>query len=584
MKPPEPKIIEECQTNNFYNKTDDFDKITAKDDANAKFEVQVNVVTAPMSKKRKFSFKHGKMSVTETSPTSVNPDNIYLEVQGKEIEVSEECLLSNSQHFSRVLEDISINNNSEYLMKNDNQETEDDDEDDNHTFSSVSFESVSTVVDFIAKRISDLDLSEANVSKLQHVARLLGVTSVEKLCKKFVKSGLTVSNCFSRFSLADSFLGWSDTSSLIQTFIEFHFSDILETNLDELCSKLNEVQLKRILSSPNLHTKSEDEVAEAILAWVGHDPEARAECLPPLMDEVQFQCLSGVKIVRKLLDDVLIHEDAHSLEILEQALEYHNLNYDDKVSYWQSQPCKPSRWPQLLVCLSYAEKILQCLDFVTGTWSVLTEKPDWVFGAELAYCDQRLFTLGGVSSRQVDVYCPESDTWSDGSYPALRRSRLSHGVGVAPSGHGGVIYTAGGSAEVGGAGHSDLEWVEPGLPSECDCTLCGPTDHIKWQLEAKKMTGPRTFAGMTVAEVGGESVVVVVGGDQDPDTRVSSVEIFNRRRGTWSQGPHTLARRDCCRLTVVDGNRSKINLIKMIFFFQITCTLLAGMTMSPIKF
>ena len=556
MKPPQPRIIEdECQANNFYNKTDDIDKIKAKDDAHANVTDEAppaSVVTAPMSKKRKFSFKHGKMSVTETSPTSVNPDNIYLEVQGKEIEVSEQCLLNNSQHFTRVLEDISINNNSEYLMKNNEQENEADNDDD-HTFSSVSFESVSTVVDFIAKRISDLDLSESNVSKLQHVARLLGVTSVEKLCKKFVKSGLTADNCFSRFSLADSFLGWSDTSSLIQTFIEFHFSQIIKTNLEEFCSKLNEHQLKRILSSPHLHTKSEDEVIEAIIAWVEHNPEARAECLSPLMDEVQFQCLSGVKVIRRLLDNAHIQEDVHSMEIFDQALEYHNLNYEDKVAYWQSQPGKPSRWPQLLICLSYAEKILQCYDFTSGTWTVLTEKPDWVFGAELAYCDQRLFTLGGVSSRQVDVYCPESDTWSDGSYPALRRPRLSHGVGVAPSGHGGVIYTAGGCAEVGGAAHSDLEWVEPGLPSECDCTLCGPTDHIQWELEKKKMTGPRTFAGMTAAEVGGESVVVVVGGDQDPDTRVSSVEIYNRRRGTWSHGPHTLTRRDCCRLAVIDG-------------------------------
>ena len=108
-----------------------------------------------------------------------------------------------------------------------------------------------------------LELTESNVSRLQHVARLLGVSSVEKLCKKFVKSGLNITNCFSRFSLADSFLGWSDTASMIQKFIEFNFSDILKNNIEEFCSKLNEVQLKRILSSCNLHVKSEDEVVEA---------------------------------------------------------------------------------------------------------------------------------------------------------------------------------------------------------------------------------------------------------------------------------------------------------------------------------
>ena len=59
----------------------------------------------------------------------------------------------------------------------------------------------------------------------------------------------------------------------------------------------------------------------------------------------------------------------------------------------------------------------------------MSEKPDWVFGAELVSCGGQLYTVGGVASRQVDRYCPESDTWSDGSFPALRRMRLAHRSG-----------------------------------------------------------------------------------------------------------------------------------------------------------
>ena len=32
----------------------------------------------------------------------------------------------------------------------------------------------------------------------------------------------------------------------------------------------------------------------------------------------------------------------------------------------------------------------------------------------------RLYTIGGVASRQVDMYEPEEDIWTDGSYPSLR--------------------------------------------------------------------------------------------------------------------------------------------------------------------
>ena len=298
-------------------------------------QVAHSIEFAPMSKKRKFSFKHGKMSVKENR--SANPDNIYLEVEGKEIEVSESCLMSNSQHFTRVLEDISANSKSEYLMHEEAEDgEEDDDRDDNEeeddTFSSVSYESVSTVIDFITKRISDLELSEVNVSQVQHVARLLGIATVEKITKKFVRIGLSLSNWSSRFSLADSFLGWSDTSRLIQTFIELHFSEILTSNLEDFGSNLNEIQLKRIIASSNLHIRSEDEVMEAVLAWVRHDPEARGQCLAPLLDELQVECLSGAESVKKLLDTDLLAADPHCVEILEQGLEYHELSTVDKVS------------------------------------------------------------------------------------------------------------------------------------------------------------------------------------------------------------------------------------------------------------
>jgi hypothetical protein len=46
-------------------------------------------------------------------------------------------------------------------------------------------------------------------------------------------------------------------------------------------------------------------------------------------------------------------------------------------------------------------------------------------------------------------YEPETDEWTNGSWPSLRRPRLAHGVCVVEGGpHGGKIFTAGGSPEV----------------------------------------------------------------------------------------------------------------------------------------
>ena len=97
--------IEECQ---------DIDHIKSPWDSKPLDNVPVPEVSAKteMIKKRKFSFRHGKMSITEES--SGDPGNIYLEVEGREIEVREDCLVSNSQHFTRVLEDISTKRSFQY--------------------------------------------------------------------------------------------------------------------------------------------------------------------------------------------------------------------------------------------------------------------------------------------------------------------------------------------------------------------------------------------------------------------------------------------------------------------------------------
>ena len=124
---------------------------------------------------------------------------------------------------------------------------------------------------------------------------------------------------------------------------------------------------------------------------------------------------------------------------------------------------------------------------------------------------------------------------------------------VAPSQHGGIIYAVGGSAEVGGSGHADLESLEPGLPAECDCSLCGPCDHLVWQLGPARLPAPRTFSAVAAAETGGEAVLLVVGGDPDPDLTTSSAMLYSRRTERWAAAPHTAARRDSCRLVTLNG-------------------------------
>ena len=60
-----------------------------------------------------------------------------------------------------------------------------------------------------------------------------------------------------------------------------------------------------------------------------------------------------------------------------------------------------------------------------------------------------------MQSKQVDQYCPESDTWKD-FFPSLRHCRVAHGVTTVDD----TIFVAGGSAKANanfGPGLTEME-------------------------------------------------------------------------------------------------------------------------------
>ena len=85
-----------------------------------------------------------------------------------------------------------------------------------------------------------------------------------------------------------------------------------------------------------------------------------------------------------------------------RARSYHELSYEDKLAHWR-QNKKPSRWPQLLAAISYAEKLIECYDFEECDWAVLTEKPGHVFGSAMC-CMQGQVMINVDSNREEKFF------------------------------------------------------------------------------------------------------------------------------------------------------------------------------------
>ena len=200
----------------------------------------------------------------------------------------------------------------------------------------------------------------------------------------------------------------------------------------------------------------EEQVLEAALEWVKYDEYEREPDLPVVMGQVQWPLIRNLRVIRETLQEPLVRGSPDCLQMIDDALKYHALSYEEKLEYWKGK-MKPTRWPKMLAALSYADKIVEAFDFDDEKWIHLTSKPTATFGAELCYLAGRLYSIGGVQTKQVDRYDVEADRWApEGYFPELTQFRVAHGAAVV----GRKIFVMGGSAKASedfGPGLDEME-------------------------------------------------------------------------------------------------------------------------------
>ncbi|GIX85994.1 kelch-like protein 2 [Caerostris extrusa] len=148
------------------------------------------------------------------------------------------------------------------------------------TFKNNAWETISvpgTSKDTLAEIVNyiytgQVSLREERVKPLIDAAELLVVPGVVKLCKQFLASNISVSNCIGRFNFATSYQ-YADLKEKALTFILANFEDVYKSN--ESFIELQIDDLVSILSSDLLNVNDEGDRVLAMLKWVEADPNTR---------------------------------------------------------------------------------------------------------------------------------------------------------------------------------------------------------------------------------------------------------------------------------------------------------------------
>lgn len=137
------------------------------------------------------------------------------------------------------------------------------------------------IIEYAYTRIVPITVD--NVESLLTAADQFNIMGIIRLCCEFLKSQLCLENCIGICRLTD-YYHCPDLREAAYVFILHHFEDIYKVSTEFL--DLSADELKHIIEKDKLNVKQEDTVFEAILKWIGHEPEKRKKHIADLLSRV----------------------------------------------------------------------------------------------------------------------------------------------------------------------------------------------------------------------------------------------------------------------------------------------------------
>ncbi|OBS76361.1 hypothetical protein A6R68_17184 [Neotoma lepida] len=294
-------------------------------------------------------------------------------------------------------------------------------------------------------------------------------------------------------------------------------------------------QLIDIISSDELNVRSEEQVFNAVMAWVKYSIQERRPQLPQVLQHVRLPLLSPKFLVGTVGSDPLIKSDEECRDLVDEAKNYLLLPQERPLMQGpRTRPRKPIRCGEVLFavggwCSGDAISSVERYDPQTNEWRMVASMSKRRCGVGVSVLDDLLYAVGGHDGssylNSVERYDPKENKWTRVASMSTRR------LGVAVAVLGGFLYAVGGSD-----GTSPLNTVERYSPQE-----------NRWHTIAPMGTR-RKHLGCAVYQ----DMIYAVGG-RDDTTELSSAERYNPRTNQWSPVVAMTSRRSGVGLAVVNG-------------------------------
>uniref|UniRef100_A0A3Q2Q8S9 Kelch-like protein 20 n=1 Tax=Fundulus heteroclitus TaxID=8078 RepID=A0A3Q2Q8S9_FUNHE len=389
---------------------------------------------------------------------------------------------------------------------------------------------------------SQVTVEEGNVQTLLPAACLLQLAEIQEACCEFLKRQLDPSNCLGIRAFADTH-SCRELLRIADKFTQHNFQEVMES---EEFMLLPANQLIDIISSDELNVRSEEQVFNAVMAWVKYSIQERRPQLPQVLQHVRLPLLSPKFLVGTVGSDPLIKSDEECRDLVDEAKNYLLLPQERPLMQGpRTRPRKPIRCGEVLFavggwCSGDAISSVERYDPQTNEWRMVASMSKRRCGVGVSVLDDLLYAVGGHDGSSYlnsveRLYDPKTNQWSSDVAPTST-CRTSVGVAVL----GGFLYAVGGQDGV-----SCLNIVERyRLVSVLE--RYNPQEN-RWHT-VSPMGTRRKHLGCAVYQ----DMIYSVGG-RDDTTELSSAERYNPRTNQWSPVVAMTSRRSGVGLAVVNG-------------------------------
>ena len=302
---------------------------------------------------------------------------------------------------------------------------------------------------------SRLHITKDNVQSLLALATMFQMEGVQHASSRFLSRQLHPSNVLGIRSFADTH---SCTSLLnrCNVFLQQRFPEVA---LHEEFLQLDYDAVLEIVSNDHLNVRGEEQVYEAVLAWVRHSEKERKPVIADLLKHVRMPLMTAVFLSRGVKEERLVMENFDCRGLLIDAMNYHlRRNYlrDGTIQESCGLNLTPRHCPglehlfaiggsgpPLMEQVPYLD-LCECYDVEKKEWRTVAPLPKPRSGLRVASVNSYLYAIGGFSDQDtralsgVDRYDPLSDSWR----PVAPMIMPRRGFAVAV--HNNYIYAIGG--------------------------------------------------------------------------------------------------------------------------------------------